>query len=167
MAAITITICNDSLVIVAVEGGWVANGVVAIGGVVIGGVAIGGVAIGGVAIGGVAIGGIAIGGSSLAGGPSVGASTGGSVRVVSGVSALLRGGQQVGRHILRGEVLVCRGAAPGERSAKGAKRQRGRAPRGAKESTRGHRASGSDDGNELERSDEGWLDDGASAGTPC
>jgi hypothetical protein len=30
-----------------------------------------------------------------------------------------------------------------------------------------HRASGSDDGDELERSDEGWLDDGASAGTPC
>jgi hypothetical protein len=35
MAAISCTICDDSLVIV--EGGWVANGVVAIGGVAIGG----------------------------------------------------------------------------------------------------------------------------------
>jgi hypothetical protein len=38
---------------------------------------------------------------------------------------------------------------------------------GTMESSRGHRASRSDDGDELERSDEGWLDDGASAGTPC
>jgi hypothetical protein len=37
MAAISCTICDDSLVIVAVEGGWVANGVVAICGVAIGG----------------------------------------------------------------------------------------------------------------------------------
>jgi hypothetical protein len=55
---------------------------------------------------------------------------------------------------------------------RGAKRQGGEAPRGAKrhgtmESSRGHRASRSDDGGELEQSDEGWLDDGASAGTPC
>jgi hypothetical protein len=34
MAAISCTICDDSLI---VEGGWVANGVVAIGGVAIGG----------------------------------------------------------------------------------------------------------------------------------
>jgi hypothetical protein len=52
------------------------------------------------------------------------------------------------------------------------KAPRGKAPRGAKrhgtmEPTRGHRASRSDDGDELERSDEGWLDDGASAGTLC
>jgi hypothetical protein len=63
--------------------------------------------------------------------------------------------------VLRGDVLVA-----------GAERQGGEAPRGAKrhgtmESSRGHRASRSDDGGELERSDEGWLDDGASAGTPC
>jgi hypothetical protein len=55
--------------------------------------------------------------------------------------------------------------------------QGGEAPRGVKhygtmESTRGHRASGNDDGDELERSDEGWLDegwldDGASEGTFC
>jgi hypothetical protein len=55
-----------------------------------------------------------------------------------------------------------RGGVPeGGRSAKGAKRH------GTMEPTRGHRASRSDDGDELERSDEGWLDDGASAGTPC
>jgi hypothetical protein len=52
-------------------------------------------------------------------------------------------------------------SARGGRSAKGAKRH------GTMEPTRGHRASRSDDGDELERSDEGWLDDGASAGTPC
>jgi hypothetical protein len=89
--------------------------------------------------------------------------------------------------LLRGEVLVAgaecqgggapRGRRAKGRSAKGAKRQGGEAPggeapRGAKrhgtmESSRGHRASRSDDGGELERSDEGWLDDGASVGTPC
>ncbi|KAH0815735.1 hypothetical protein GEV33_007054 [Tenebrio molitor] len=54
-----------------------------------------------------------------------------------------------------------RGEAPRGRSSKGAKRH------GTMESTRGHQASSSDDGDGLERSDEGWLDDGASAGTPC
>jgi hypothetical protein len=53
------------------------------------------------------------------------------------------------------------GEAPSGRNSKGAKRY------GTMESSRGHRASRSDDGDELERSDEGWLDDGASAGTPC
>jgi hypothetical protein len=56
---------------------------------------------------------------------------------------------------------VPRGEAPRGRGSKGAKRH------GTMESSRGHRASRSDDGGELERSDEGWLDDGASAGTPC
>jgi hypothetical protein len=64
------------------------------------------------------------------------------------------------------------GEAPRGRSSKEAKRQGGRSAKGAKrhgtmESTRGHLASRSDDGDELERSDEGWLGDGASAGTPC
>jgi hypothetical protein len=60
----------------------------------------------------------------------------------------------------------------GGEAPRGAKRQGGRSAKGAKrhgttEPTRGHRASRSDDGDELERSDEGWLDDGASGGTPC
>jgi hypothetical protein len=58
------------------------------------------------------------------------------------------------------------GGVPRERSSKGATRQ-GAKRHGTMESTRGHRASSSDDGDGLERSDEGWLDDCASAGTPC
>jgi hypothetical protein len=57
------------------------------------------------------------------------------------------------------------GEGGGERQGGGGGRQGGETPRGAKrhgtmESTRGHRASRSDDGDELERSDEGWLDGG-------
>ncbi|KAH0813923.1 hypothetical protein GEV33_008868 [Tenebrio molitor] len=63
--------------------------------------------------------------------------------------------------LLRAGVLVAGAECQRGRSAKGAKRH------GTMEPTRGHRASRSDDGDELERSDEGWLDDGASAGTPC
>jgi hypothetical protein len=55
-----------------------------------------------------------------------------------------------------------RGEAPG-----GAKCQGGGAPRGDGIHSGGHQASESDDGDELERTDEGWLEDGASAGTPC
>jgi hypothetical protein len=58
------------------------------------------------------------------------------------------------------------GGVPRERSSMGATRQ-GAKRHGTMESTRGHRASSSDDGDGLERSDEGWLDDCASAGTPC
>jgi hypothetical protein len=81
-------------------------------------------------------------------------------------------------HIVTGGRPRRRGGVPRGRSAKGAERQGGEAPRGGAkrqgakrhgtmESSRGHRASRSDDGGELERSDEGWLDDGASAGAPC
>jgi hypothetical protein len=76
-------------------------------------------------------------------------------------------GQEHNKYELRDGLCYERGSSSPGRSARGGEAPRGAKRHGTMEPTRGHRASRSDDGDELERSDEGWLDDGASAGTPC